>query len=61
MITARRSRRGGANHDRCLMQLELTSLFKADIASALRHFCEHNPDDGIGTLATAEIRTSARS
>jgi 4-hydroxy-tetrahydrodipicolinate synthase len=35
--------------------------FKADIASALRHFCEHNPDDGIGTLATAEIRTSARS
>lgn len=32
---------------------------KADIASALRHFCEHNPGDGIGTLATAEMRTSA--
>jgi hypothetical protein len=32
---------------------------KADIASALRHFCEHNPGDGIGALATAEIRTSA--
>jgi 4-hydroxy-tetrahydrodipicolinate synthase len=29
---------------------------KADIALALQHFCEHNPDDGVGTLAMAVIR-----
>jgi 4-hydroxy-tetrahydrodipicolinate synthase len=28
---------------------------KADIALALQHFCEHNPDDGVGTLAMAPV------
>jgi 4-hydroxy-tetrahydrodipicolinate synthase len=32
---------------------------KADIASALQHFCQHYPDGGIGSLTTAATCTSA--
>jgi 4-hydroxy-tetrahydrodipicolinate synthase len=44
-----------------LPMVEPSEEAKADIALALRHFCERNPGDGIGSLALAEICTSARA